>query len=153
MARLIENNFDPAKPLVVRRFFVAAGRHFKIGDDFDWRRLSVDQRRVKQLFDIGKLMHPAQATAQRPAPAPNAVTPVIEPALETALEPAIEPAIEPDTLDTTAPEVVAESATPDDGLGRLNMKELRKIAYAEGAASRTSRAEQAEAIREHRSAT
>lgn len=151
MARLIENNFDPAKPLVVRRFFVAAGRHFKIGDDFDWRRMSVDQRRVKQLFDIGKLMHPAQATAQRPAPAPKAA-PAAAP-VEPIIEPVIEPAIEPDTLDVSAPEVVAEPATPDDGLGRLNMKELRKIAYAEGAASRTSRAEQAEAIREHRSAT
>lgn len=150
MARLVERTFDPTQPLVARRFFVAAGRHFKIGDAFDWKRLSVDQRRTKLLFEAGKLMHPHQETAQNPAP--KAMT-----------EPAKEPDLTPTEIDDSTPDVVlgrldvevSEAVTEpdtDDGLEDLNMKELRKVAYAEGAASRTSKDAQIEAIREHRAA-
>lgn len=143
MARLIDRSFDPTQPLVARRFFVAAGRHFNPGDAFDWKRLSVDQRRTKLLFEAGKLMHPHQQTAQRPVPqagtAPVADTPAA-PAAETAASD------EPDT------EADKQPANPD-GLDDLNMKELRKLAYKEGAPSRTSRETQIEAIREYRAAS
>lgn len=154
MARLVERTFDPTQPLVARRYFVAAGRHFKIGDPFDWKRLSVDQRRTKLLFEAGKLMHPHQETAQNPAPKPKA-----EPAGEPDLTPTEIDDPKPDVVleqhdepDTEISEVVVEAAV-DDGLDDLNMKELRKIAYAEGAASRTSKDAQIEAIREHRATT
>lgn len=142
MARLIDRSFDPTQPLVARRFFVAAGRHFNPGDAFDWRRLSVDQRRTKLLFEAGKLMHPHQQTAQ--SPAPQAAAPVVD----TPAAPATEPVVsdEPDT------EADKQPANPD-GLDDLNMKELRKLAYKEGAPSRTSREAQIEAIREYRAAS
>lgn len=142
MARLIDRSFDPTQPLVARRFFVAAGRHFNPGDAFDWKRLSVDQRRTKLLFEAGKLMHPHQQTAQHPAP--QAAAPVAD----TPATPAAEPAAsnEPDM------EADKQPANPD-GLDDLNMKELRKLAYKEGAPSRTSRETQIEAIREYRAAS
>ena len=131
--------------MIGRRVFVAAGRHFKIGDDFDWTRLSVDQRRVKLLFDAGKLMHRDQATAQRPAPEPKAAPAKVEAEVVTPAETA-----EP----VTAAEPVEQAAPVEqDGLDDLTMNELRKIAYKEGAPSRTSRKDQKAAIREHRATT
>ena len=146
MARLIDRTFNPNESVVVRRHFVAAGRHFKIGDDFDWKRLAVDQRRVKQLYDVGKLMHRTLATAQRPAPEPKPepVTPA----------PTIEQEVQDEDIHNTAldaapdPEPVDDE--PQDGLTDLSMKELRAIAYKEGAPSRVSRKDQREAIRANR---
>lgn len=142
MARLIDRSFDPTQPLVARRFFVAAGRHFNPGDAFDWKRLSVDQRRTKLLFEAGKLMHPHQQTAQRPVPQ-AATAPVADTPATTAETAASD---EPDT------EADKQPANPD-GLDDLNMKDLRKLAYKEGAPSRTSRETQIEAIREYRAAS
>ena len=143
MARLIDRSFDPTQPLVARRFFVAAGRHFNPGDAFDWKRLSVDQRRTKLLFEAGKLMHPHQQTAQRAVPQ-TATAPVADTPATLAAEPAASDG--PDT------EADKQPANPD-GLDDLNMKELRKLAYKEGAPSRTSRETQIEAIREYRAAS
>lgn len=138
MARLIERAFDPRRPLVARRHLVAAGRHFKIGDPFDWRRMAVDQRRVRQLFDAGKLMHTDEAApAPEPAPEPAKVetTPVAE--APAPVSPASTPGPEKDE--------------PEDDLTGLDIKELRNIAYAEGAPTRRSQVAQRAAIRENRS--
>jgi len=153
MARLIERTFQPNEPTVVRRFFVAAGRHFNPGDVFDWRRLAVAQRRVKQLFDNGKLMHPETAAEA-----------VVEPVIEVGAVGAIltpEPSIEQEMQDEDIAHVAAtaEDDEPgpadlveagDDGLDALNMRELRAIAEAEGAPTRLRREDQRQAIREHR---
>lgn len=66
--RLVERTFNPKKPLVARRDFVAAGRHFKVGDSFDWTRLSVAQRRVAQMFDANIVGHTDEEQAPPPAP-------------------------------------------------------------------------------------
>lgn len=55
--RMVDRNFDPKKQLLVRRAFSAAGRTFQAGDDFNWKRLAINMRRVKQMFDAGHLMH------------------------------------------------------------------------------------------------
>jgi hypothetical protein len=144
MARHIERAFDPRQPLVTRRFFVAAGRHYNPGDAFDWRRMAVDQRRVKLLFDAGKIMHPN--TDGNPVE-PEAQTDDMQPVTITA------PAA--DEL-PAAPEQVSvepvEATEPQDDLTDLTMKELRAIADAEGAPFRVSREAQRVAIREHRHA-
>jgi hypothetical protein len=57
MARLIERKFDPAHPTFARKYFTASGRKFKPDDLFDWRKLSISQRRVMQMFEAGKLTH------------------------------------------------------------------------------------------------
>ena len=166
MARLIDRSFNPAKPLIVRRFFVAAGRHFKIGDEFDWKRMAVDLRRVKLLYEAGKLMHREDATAQNPLPEAKTA-----PAAEVKAEALVEQVAEDEVIETPVEQVSEEEAVEeaaaaepetetveapadsDDALlDHMSMRELRKIALAEGAPSRTSRSEQREAIREHRAA-
>lgn len=146
MARLIERAFDPKRPLVARRHLVAAGRHFKIGDPFDWRRMSVDQRRVRQLFDAGKLMHTDE---DAPEPAPEPVKAEAAPAAMPAEAPApVPPAPAPEP----EPEPEPEDDEPQDDLTGLDIKELRNVAYAEGAPTRRSQAAQRAAIRENRAA-
>ena len=157
MARLIDRTFNPNEPVVVRRHFVAAGRHFRIGDDFDWKRLAVDQRRVKQLYDVGRLMHRTLATAQRPAP--EAKVQPVTPA------PTIEQELQGEDIHNAAVEAASANASdaaidaalsapvddePQDDLTDMSMKELRAIAYKEGASSRVSRKDQREAIRANR---
>ena len=157
MALMPERKFDPAKPLVVRRMFVAAGRHFNPGDAFDWRRMSMAQRRVMQLFDNGKLMH-AEATSEiksdhaglqaremisRPAP---------EPAVN--VEKTIEQEMQDEDILIAALTEPAPAPAPafDDGLDALDMKALRTIAEQENAPYRVSRDAQREAIRANRRA-
>ena len=139
MARLIDRSFQPSVPVVARRFFVAAGRHYTPGDVFDWKRLSVDVRRVRLLFEAGKLMHPEDATAD---------TPEIKDAEPAA--PTIQEEMENEDILAAAAETPAEQA---DDLDDLNMKELRAIAEEEGAPFRVSREDQRAAIREHRRST
>lgn len=142
MARLISREFNPTTPVHVRRFFVAAGRHWNPGDLFDWPRLSVAQRRVKQLFDAGKLMH-ANDGGEIAGPGDTALMGE-KPSEQTRIA---EPA---STLPPTAAATAASAATPQDELDDLNMKELRVIAEREGAPSRVSRESQRDAIRETR---
>jgi hypothetical protein len=140
-----ERTFDPAKPVVARRFFVAAGRHFNPGDVFDWRRSSVDQRRVRLLFDAGKLMHPE--------------TPALSIGAKAAVTTAA-PSIAVETQDDDIHHIAVTTAAQDDQpaateqvtdeLDDLGMKELREIAQAENAPFRVSREAQREAIRENR---
>jgi len=138
MARLIERTFDPARPAYVRRFFVAAGRHLQPGDLFDWRRWSIDQRKTRQLFDVGKLMH--DATASVVTPAPTALQEVEDEAILIAASEA------PEAPPTEAPEAQPE----DDGLDDMNMIQLRAIAAEEGAPTRQRRDDQRAVIRENR---
>lgn len=147
MARLISREFNPTASVYVRRFFVAAGRHWNPGDLFDWPRLSVAQRRVKQLFDAGKLMH--QADVDMPAP-PATRAPTIETEVQddTILTDAAAPPADGPT--PPAPPPVPSVDEPEDDLVGLNMKELREIAEREGAPSRVSRESQRDAIRETR---
>jgi hypothetical protein len=67
MARPVSREFDVAKPTVVRRKFIAGGRHYVAGDVFDWRRLSLTARKAKQMFDSGHIGHESVAIA-KPAP-------------------------------------------------------------------------------------
>lgn len=55
--------FDPSRPLVARRPFSAGGRNYANGDPFDWRRMAVSLRRVRQLFDAGYVRHPREEMA------------------------------------------------------------------------------------------
>jgi len=134
-----ERVFDPTKPVVARRFFVAAGRHFNPGDVFDWKRSSVDQRRVRLLFDAGKIMHP-------------------EPTFKVSGTAALPISVEVQDEDihhiavTSAAAADEQPTAPveDDGLHDLGMKELREIAVVENAPFRVSREAQRDAIREAR---
>lgn len=49
--RLPERVFNPSEPLVAVKSFKANGRHYSPGDDFNWKSQSLDQRRVRQMFD------------------------------------------------------------------------------------------------------
>lgn len=125
-------SFNPAVPVVARRAFTGAGRHFRPGDAVDWKRMSIDQRRVRQLFDSGKLMHKDVSTLDAPS-------------VETA--PADDrPAVS--SLSAAADE--AGASFSDDGLEDLKMPALREIAEAEGAPTKLSKADQVKAIRDNR---
>lgn len=112
--------FDPTQPLVVRRAFNGSGRHFKPGDAFPWDKLAIDRRRVRQLFDAGKVMH------EKPS----------EPERKTA----------PDVRETQGVQVQA----PDKLDRITDMGELREIARREGAKTTTSKTLQRRYIRENR---
>lgn len=150
MARLIDRSFNPNVPVYVRRFFVAAGRHWNPGDLFDWTRLAIAQRRVKQLFDNNKLMHLDDA----PAPKPDLAGLQAREAMrhvEPAPEPEPEPTFAEDLTQSLTEAVEMEAASePVDELDELDMKALRAIAAEEGAPSRVSREAQRQAIRENR---
>jgi hypothetical protein len=146
MARLIERVFDPSKPLYVRRFFAGAGRHWNPGDEFPWRRLAMDARRVRLLFEAGKLTHDGASFSA------EADWTGMQSADQAAY---VEPApvsVEMQDEDIHHAAVTAPASEPD-GLDDLNMVELRAIAAAEGAPTRVSRSDQREAIREHRRAS
>jgi hypothetical protein len=147
MARLIERVFDPSKPLIVRRFFAGAGRHWNPGDDFPWRRLAVDARRVRLMFEAGKLMHADEGGRVGPK---GFEPPAIGPAL-TAEEQTASIAQEMQDEDIHH---IAVTSTPvyDDGLEDMKMQDLRAIAEAEGAPTRLRRQDQIDVIRENRAA-
>lgn len=134
-----ERVFDPAQPVYVRRFLVAGGRHLDPGTAFEWRRWAISERRVRQLFDAGKLMHQA-------ARGDAAVQPVA-PQVSTKPEATDEPRV---NVPAPATEQQPPAPVENDGLDDLNMKELRAIAEAEGAPTRLRRDDQRAAIREHR---
>jgi len=114
MARLIPREFDATKPTFARRAFTANGHKFAPGKAFDWKSMSLSQRKAKTLFDSGHIGH------QESAP------PVVALAVE-------------------------ESPVAVDELDLIeDMKELRAIAYAEGAAIKVSKADQRQAIRDNR---
>jgi hypothetical protein len=154
MARIPDRSFNPSVPVYVRRFFVASGRHWEVGTLFDWRRLAVNQRRVRQLFDVGKLMHlddmPAPdyegLQAREAAAYLKPAAPIAQEARDDDIQ---HVAVTAPAADDGNP---ASEQEPIDDLDGLNMAELRAIADAENAPTRVSRAEQREAIRQTRRA-
>ncbi len=148
-----ERVFDPARPVFVRRFLVAAGRHLNPGEKFLWGQWAVNERRVRQLFDAGKLTHDA------PQRADLAGLQARESVASIPLTPA--PTIEQEGQDddlhhvaVTTPAADAQSAptVENDGLDELTMAELRQIAAEENAPLRASKSAQRDAIRETRNA-
>jgi hypothetical protein len=148
-----ERKFDPSRPLFVRRFFVAAGRHLNVEAEFLWRQWAVNERRVRQLFESGKLTHDVPQRAdlaglqarESTASAPRTVAPTVEQEMQDE---------DIHHVAVTAPAAVEQPAAPaeSDGLDALDMKQLRDIAQAENAPFRSSRTAQREAIREARNA-
>lgn len=62
MARPIpERTFDPTKPLIAVKEFTAGGRRFKAGDSFNWKQMSVSQRKVLNMFGVRLVDHPKPA--------------------------------------------------------------------------------------------
>lgn len=119
--------FDPRMPLEVRHGFRFAGRDYTAGEPFVWRDKGLSMRRVRQLFDAGKLRN-ASAT---PEPVADVFPETPEPA---------------ETPVAVAPELVFS-----DGLGDIySLKDLREIAEMEGAPIKRSIKEQRDAIRENR---
>lgn len=128
MARLIFREFDASKTAYARRAFIANGHGFKVGDIFDWRRMAVSQRRAKQMFDAGWIKHDTDNDKKAPEPV------VIEPEIAVKDKVSFEP------------QVVVE-----DNLDAIDdMKELRRIADEIGAPYKVSKADQRQAIRDHR---
>ena len=125
MARIIERTFSAAKPVFARKNFIANGRRFAPGDLLPWRKMAVAERRIRQMFEGGLLTH--EMTSSVDFEEAFALTP--EPKVETTAE---------------EPEV-------KDDLDQIDsMKELRKIADDIGAPYKLSKAEQRQAIRDHR---
>ena len=148
-----ERRFDPARPLFVRRFLVAAGRHLNPGVAFSWHQWALNERRVRQLFDAGKLTH------DTPQHADLAGLQARDMAASAPLTPA--PTVEQETQDddiqhvaVTAPAADTQPApaVESDGLDELTMAELRQIAAEENAPLRASKIAQRDAIRETRNA-
>jgi len=63
--------FDVRLPLKVRLSFRMAGRDFTPGEPFDWRHLAIPMRRVRQLFDMGKIEASGPASESEPQPSPE----------------------------------------------------------------------------------
>ena len=142
MARIPERKFDPSKPVYARKAFTANGNKIAGGQQFDWKKLAVAQRRVLQMFEAGYLYHadskPVNVTVEdkttvKPTPEPVDVT--FKDKIEELAEMGQEWDAEPigDELDAI-----------DD------MKELRAIADAEGAPYKVSKKDQRQAIRDNR---
>lgn len=136
MARIPERKFDPARPVVARKYFTANGRKYVPGAQLDWRSASISQRRVMQMFDAGKLKHDDEVIVEDKKVVESAPEPV-----EFTVEDKL-----PDQGDHW--HYVDE---PDDDLDRIDdMKELRRIADEIGAPYKVSKADQRQAIRNHR---
>jgi hypothetical protein len=134
MTRIPERKFDPALPVFARKFFIANGHRYEPGMRFPWASTGVSQRRAMQMFEAGKLTHDDKMAVE---PAPEPVEVIVEDKLDELAEMGqewdAEPVSEPDDLDAI-----------DD------MKELRAIADSIGAPYKVSKADQRQAIRDHR---
>jgi hypothetical protein len=112
--------------------------------------LAVDARRVRLMFEAGKLMHVDEVAT---APADWAGLAARDQAVievgGVGAVPMPVPSIEQEMQDEDVHHVAVTAPHPD-GLDDLGMKELRAIAEREGAPTRVSRADQREAIRAHR---
>ncbi len=121
----LPRQFDPKKPLEVRVWFRWAGRDYEPGQPFDWRSKGISVRRVRQMFDAGKIK--------------DAQFDIEDVADET-----------PDPVDET-PDPVDFDLDFADGLDEIyNLKDLKKIAESEGAPTKRGIKEQRDAIRAHR---
>ena len=142
MARIPERKFDPSKPIYARKAFTANGNKIAGGQQFDWKKLAVAQRRVLQMFEAGYLYH----ADSKP------VNVIVE--NKTTVKPTPEP------VDVTFKDKIEELAdmgqewdaepVGDDLDAIDDMKELRAIADAEGAPYKVSKKDQRQAIRDNR---
>jgi len=128
MARIPERKFDPAQPVFARKYFIANGHKYMPGDMLDWRKASISQRRVMQMFDAGKLTHNDNM------------------AVETAPKEPVEVIVEDNPLES-----LDYYDTEADDLDAIDdMKELRAIADEIGAGYKVSKVDQRQAIRDKR---
>ena len=143
MRRIVLPEFDPARPLFVRRPMTANGHRFKAGDPFDWKKMAISQRKAKKLFETGHLRHPAEGKEPVQEPAPekpqDTVAAVTNEDSEIADEGVEDGA---SALDET--EEGDELDAIDD------IATLRDIAMREGAQTTRSKDRQRELIRENR---
>ena len=150
MRRFSRPEWDGRKTLVVRRAFKGAGRTFKPADPFEWKRLGVEPRRVRQLYEAGFIDHEdAPVFVAQPGSARWSVTPRVD--VEAASVAELEVVAEPEQATEQVTEQVTEQA-PDD-LDDLNRNELWEVAEREGAPKKLRADEQREAIRAHRGAS
>ena len=139
MARIPERKFDPARPVFARKYFTANGRKYAPGTPLDWRSASISQRRVAQMFDAGKLIHNDKMDVIERVNAPEVT-------VEDKYSPdAINEEYNPEAIPTEAWEYWSDELDAID-----DMKELRRIADSEGAPYKVSKADQRQAIRDHR---
>lgn len=142
MARIPERKFDPSKPVYARKAFTANGNKIAGGQQFDWKKLAVAQRRVLQMFEAGYLYHadskPVNVTVEDKTTVKLAPEPV-----DVTFKDKIE------ELADMGQEWDAEPVGDDlDAID--DMKELRAIADAEGAPYKVSKKDQRQAIRDNR---
>ena len=122
--------FDPAQPMEVRKSFRAAGRSFRPGEEFPWKKLAITQRRVQQMYEGGQLGF-----------GPN----------DDGFD--LELSTDEDTF-VAADEFVfsgfdAETDREPDNLNDMTMADLKRKAKAMGAPVKRSKADQIEAIIAH----
>lgn len=123
MARIPERKFDPARPVLARKYFIANGHKFIPGAELDWRKMGIAQRRVMQMFDAGKITHNDKIMVE----------------------------VTPEPVEITVEDNPLESLDYYDELEIIDdMKELRRIADEIGAPYKVSKADQRQAIRDHR---
>jgi len=116
--------FDPSKPLYVRRVLKANGQKFNKGDRFPWDRMAVSERRVRLMFESGKLTHGNEAKSEQKKS--NNTT----------------------TVSTDTGPVQVQKPDELDEIGYLN--ELQEIAKNEGVPLVQSKSLQRKKIRENR---
>ena len=145
MARIPERKFDPSRPVVARKYFTANGRKYVPGAPLDWRSASISQRRVAQMFDAGKLKHDDEVTPERIS---EEVTPERK---DKALDDLAAAGQYWDADDKGFEDQNNLATASSDDLEVIDdMKELRRIADSEGAPYKVSKADQRQAIRDHR---
>lgn len=120
--------FDPSKPIYVRRPLRAGGRPFGKDDVFPWRQMAVDVRRVRQMFEQGKLYHAREDAAG------GAETIGAEPQEAVAQEP-----VTPTVQDSG-------KMTVDELIENYQISDLRDMARKMGVPTKRSKKEQAELI-------
>ena len=142
MARIPERKFDPSKPIYARKAFTANGNKIAGGQQFDWKKLAVAQRRVLQMFEAGYLYHADSKPVNVTVEDKTTVKPTPEP-VDVTFKDKIE------ELADMGQEWDAEPVGDDlDAID--DMKELRAIADVEGAPYKVSKKDQRQAIRDNR---
>ena len=131
MRRFTRPEWDGRKTLIVRRAFKGAGRTFAPADPFEWKRLGVEPRRVRQLYEAGFVDHEdAPVFVAQPGSARWSVTPRVE------AEPEPEPKQTPEPVSDPSPRMVTnydEDEAERAYLSGLMRDELWEIADEAGA--------------------
>jgi hypothetical protein len=147
MARIPERKFDPSKPIYARKAFTANGNKIAGGQQFDWKKLAVAQRRVLQMFEAGYLYHADSKPVNVTVEDKTTVKPTPEP-VDVTFKDKIEELAE---IEDNPLESMDYYDEPTDELDAIDdMKELRAIADAEGAPYKVSKKDQRQAIRDNR---